>query len=77
MKRNLKLYACFFSGHRCLTFTQNNEDYDYVHGTLDIMMNIDVVGLSETNSPWNNHHVTDGFNSAICKYSPLNKTELL
>jgi hypothetical protein len=55
-----------------LTFTQNSEDYDYVHGTLDTV-NIDVVGLSKTNSPWNNQHVTDGFNSAIRKYSSLNK----
>jgi hypothetical protein len=66
----LRIYSKNITG---LTYTQNGEDYDYVHGTLNTM-NIDVAGLSETNSPWTNHHLTDGYTSAVNRYAGISKT---
>jgi hypothetical protein len=53
-----------------LTYSQNSEDCDCIHGTLDTM-NVDVAGLSKTNSLWTNHHLTDGYTSTINKYAGL------
>jgi hypothetical protein len=38
-------------------------------------MNINIAGLSKTNSPWTNHHLTNGYTtSAVNKYAGLSKT---
>lgn len=63
----------FYQQIHGLTYTPTGEDYDYVHGTMDAMK-VDVLGLSETNSPWNNHHLTNAYTQAISKYTKLNKT---
>jgi hypothetical protein len=55
-----------------MTYTQNNEDYNYIHSTLDTM-NANVAGFSETNLPWDNHHLTDGYTSAANKYAGISE----
>jgi len=38
-------------------------------------MKADMVGLSETNSPWNNHLLTDGYRRAAAnRYAGISKT---
>ena len=71
--KSTRALRIFFQNINGLTFTQNGEDYDYVHGTLDTMK-ADMVGLSETNSPWNNHLLTDGYRRAANRYAGISKT---
>jgi hypothetical protein len=57
-----------------LNYTQTGEDYDYyIHGTLDTM-NIDIVGLSETYSPWKNHLLHENYTLTANKYGGRSKT---
>ena len=56
-----------------LTHTTTHEDYRYYHQCLQ-GLDVDIVGLSETNTCWSHHHLASDFRSSIRNYHRQSKT---
>ena len=56
-----------------LTHSTTHEDYRYYHQCLQ-GLDVDIVGLSETNTCWSHHHLASDFRSSIRNYHRQSKT---
>jgi hypothetical protein len=63
----------FFQNVKGLTYSTNGEDYEYYFHNLH-QMQVDIAGLSETNTPWQLHHIRCEFLQRARKYSTITKT---
>lgn len=63
----------FFQNVKGLTYTSTKEDYNYYFKCLQ-GLDVDIVGLSETNTCWSHHHLSSEFRSTTRKYARQSKT---
>jgi hypothetical protein len=63
----------FFQNVKGLTYSTSCEDYEYYLHHLKLLQ-VDVAGLAETNSPWQLQHIKSEFLKRAKKYSTISKT---
>ena len=62
-----------FQNVKGLTHSSSGEDYEYYLHNLQLLR-VDIVGLAETNTPWQLYHMRSDFLQSIKKFHPLSKT---
>jgi hypothetical protein len=63
----------FFQNVKGLTYTTTKEDYNYYFRCIQ-GLDVDIVGLSETNTCWSHHHISSDFRSTLRRYTRQSKT---
>jgi hypothetical protein len=62
-----------FQNVKGLTYTTTKEDYNYYLQCTQ-GLEVDIIGLSETNTCWSHHHLSSDFRSSLHRYSRQSKT---
>ena len=71
--KNVSSVRVFFQNVKGLTYSSSGEDYEYYLHNLQTLM-VDIVGLAETNSPWQLFHLRSEFLQRVKKYHSISKT---
>ena len=71
--KNQKSTRIFFQNVKGLTYSASGEDYDYYLHNLKLIQ-VDIAGLSETNTPWQSYHIKNTFLQRSKKHYRISKT---
>jgi len=71
--KNGKSVRIFFQNVKGLTYSASGEDYEYYLHNLKLLQ-VDIAGLAETNTPWQLHHIKTEFLQSAKKHYPISKT---
>ena len=71
-EKRVNVVRIFFQNVKGLTYSNTGDDYEYYLSHLH-QLQVDIAGLSETNTPWQHHHIKSEFLSRVRKIYSLAK----